>query len=196
MRIGVGVEGPSDLAFWDKMLHKHFPGVYFDIRNMKTRDKLIRQTPRLLNTFRSLYYAAGFILVDCDRDPCIAAVLERLDEVSREEARQPADERYLFVCVAVRGFEAWLLADAAAINKAVLPKASYTAPDDTASLNPGRKLKQLWQQQYGRNATPNKIDFARMMAPPFDPAAAGQHSASFNHFWSRLTATCPDTPQR
>ena len=37
MRIGVGVEGPSDLAFWDKVLHKHFPGVRFDIRNMKDR---------------------------------------------------------------------------------------------------------------------------------------------------------------
>ena len=195
MRIGVGVEGPSDLAFWKKVLPKHFPGVRFDIRNMKTRDKLIRQTPRLLDNFRSLHYAAGFILVDRDRDPCIAAVLERLDDVSREEARQPAAERYLFVCVAIRGFEAWLLADPAAINT-LLPQATYAAPSDTASLNPGRVLRTLWQQQYGRNATPNKIDFARMMAPPFDPAAAGQHSASFNHFWSRLTATCPDTPQR
>ena len=187
MRIGVGVEGPSDRVFWDKVLHKHCPGVRFDIRNMKTRDKLIRQTPRLLDNFRSLHYAAGFILVDRDRDPCIAAVLERLDEVSREAARQPAAERYLFVCVAVRGFEAWLLADAAAI-KALLPQASYTAPSDTASLNPGKKLKSLWQQQYGRNSTPNKRDFAERMAPPFDPAAARRHSASFTYFWSRLTA--------
>ena len=86
MTIGVGVEGPSDRAFWDKVLHKHFPGARFDIRNMKTRDKLIRATPRLLDSFRSRHYAAGFILVDRDRDPCIAAVLERLDEVSRKEA--------------------------------------------------------------------------------------------------------------
>ena len=45
MKIGVGVEGPSDRAFWDKVLHKYFPGVRFDIRNMKTRDKLIRADP-------------------------------------------------------------------------------------------------------------------------------------------------------
>lgn len=189
MRIGVGVEGPSDRAFWDKVLHKHFPGVRFDIRNMKTRDKLIRQTPRLLDTFRSRHYAAGFILVDRDRDPCIAAVLERLDKVSQGEARQPANERYLFVCVAIRGFEAWLLADAAAINT-LLPQATYAAPSDTASLNPGRLLRTLWQQQYGRNATPNKIGFARMMTKQFEPSRARQHSASFTYFWSRLTAAC------
>ncbi len=170
MRIGVGVEGPSDRAFWDKVLHKHCPGVRFDIRNMKTRDKLIRAAPRLLDTFRSLHYAAGFILVDRDRDPCVAAVRQRFDEVIRQEAHQPAAERYLFVCVAIRGFEAWLLADAAAI-KALLPRANYTAPTDTASLNPGRLLRTLWQQQYGRNATPNKIGFASMMAPQFEPAA-------------------------
>ena len=189
MRIGVGVEGPSDRAFWYKVLHKHFPGVHFDIHNMKTREKLIRETPHLLEIFRSRHYAAGFILLDRDRDPCIAAILERLDEVSREEARQPADERYLFVCVAIRGFEAWLLADAAAI-KALLPQASYTAPNDTASLNPGQTLKSLWQQQYGQNSSPNKIGFARMMAPQFNPEAARRHSASFTYFWSRLTTAC------
>ena len=98
------------------------------------------------------------------------------------------------VCVAIRGFEAWLLADAAAI-KALLPQASYTAPSDTASLNPGQKLKALWQQQYGRNSSPNKIGFASMMAPQFDPEAARQHSASFTYFWSRLTAACQVAPQ-
>ena len=194
MRIGVGVEGPSDRAFWDKVLHKHCPGVRFDIRNMKTRDKLIRDTPRLLDAFRSLHYTAGFILVDRDRDPCIAAVLQWFDAAIQQEARRPEDARYLFVCVAIRGFEAWLLADAAAIN-ALLPRASYTAPNDTASLNPGQTLKSLWQQQYGQNSSPNKIDFAKGMAPKFDPEAAGQHSASFTYFWSRLTAACPGALQ-
>ncbi len=189
MTIGVGVEGPSDRAFWDKVLHKHFPGVRFDIRNMKTRDKLIRATPRLLDSFRSRRYAAGFILVDRDRDPCIAAILERFDAATQQEARQPVDARYLSICVAIRGFEAWLLADAAAI-KALLPRASYTAPSETADLNPGKKLKALWQQQYGRNSSPNKIGFTRMMAPQFNPEAARRHSASFTYFWSRLTTAC------
>ncbi|MCW3054319.1 MAG: hypothetical protein JWN14_3489 [Chthonomonadales bacterium] len=27
MMIGVGVEGPSDLKFWHKILHKRFPGI-------------------------------------------------------------------------------------------------------------------------------------------------------------------------
>ena len=187
MKIGVGVEGASDRAFWDKVLHKHFPGVCFDIRSMNTRDKLIRDTHRLLDAFRSLHYAAGFILVDRDRDPCIAAVLQWFDAAIQQEARRPEDARYLSVCVAIRGLEAWFLADAAAI-KALLPRASYAAPSDTASLNPKRTLKSLWQQQYGRNSSPNKIGFARMIAPKFDPEAARRHSASFTYFWSRLTA--------
>ena len=194
MRIGVGVEGPSDRAFWDKVLHKHFPGVCFYIHNMKTREKLIRETPHLLEIFRSRHYAAGFILLDRDRDPCIVAVLERFDAAIQQEARQPADARYLSICVAIRGFEAWLLADAAAI-KALLPQASYTAPGDTANLNPGQTLKPLWKQQYGRNAAPNKIGFARMMAPQFEPSRARQHSASFTYFWSRLAAACPSVLQ-
>lgn len=32
MRIGVGVEGPSDRAFWHEVLHKHFGGIQFDVR--------------------------------------------------------------------------------------------------------------------------------------------------------------------
>ena len=64
MTFGVGVEGPSDKHFWDKVLHKHFKGHSFDVCNMKNRDKLIRETPRLLNQFQNMRYAAGFILVD------------------------------------------------------------------------------------------------------------------------------------
>ena len=126
MTIGVGVEGPSDRAFWDKVLHKHFPGVHFDIRNMNSRGKLIRQTPRLLDTFRSLHYAAGFILVDRDKDPCIAAILQRFDEVSREEARRPADERYLsFVLLSAGlrpGFSPMLLPSRRCCPRPVTPR--------------------------------------------------------------------------
>ena len=186
MRIGVGVEGPSDRAFWDKMLHKYFPGVHFDIHNMNSKEKLIRQTPQLLDAFRSRHCAAGFILVDRDKDPCIAAVLQRFDAAIQQEARQPEDARCLSICVAIRGLEAWLLADAAAI-KALLPKASYTVPRETGCLNPGKILRELRHQQYGQSPTSNKRDFAERMARRFDPAAAEPHSASFTYFWSRLT---------
>lgn len=59
MKVGIGVEGPSDREFWDKVLHKHFPKVRFDVRNMKTREKLINQSLQLLEQFRSLQYTAG-----------------------------------------------------------------------------------------------------------------------------------------
>ena len=40
MTVGVGVEGPSDRDFWDKVLHKNFPVVRFDVRNMKNKERL------------------------------------------------------------------------------------------------------------------------------------------------------------
>lgn len=56
MKIGVGVEGPSDRTFWHGVLHKHFAGIQFDVRNMRTKETLIRGTPQLLESFRSLGY--------------------------------------------------------------------------------------------------------------------------------------------
>ena len=186
MRIGVGVEGPSDRAFWHEVLHKHFGGIQFDVRTMGSKETLIRQTPRLLEAFRSLEYKAGFILVDRERDPCFPAVLERFDEAIRGEARSPVNGRYLFVCVAIRGLESWFLADPFSIN-GLLPGANYSAPRETARVDPKRKLSQLWKKEFGQNSAPRKIGFARMMAPQFDPEVARHHSESFHYFWTRLT---------
>ena len=86
MTFGVGVEGPSDFQFWHKVLHKHFRGCRFDVRNMKNRDKLIRETPKLLETFRDCHYAAGFILVDLDDDPCLGSVMNLFDAAVKAAA--------------------------------------------------------------------------------------------------------------
>ena len=61
MKIGVGVEGPSDRIFWDKLLHKSFsPAVRFDVRAMKDRARLIRSAPALLESFRGLSLCRRF----------------------------------------------------------------------------------------------------------------------------------------
>ena len=185
MTIGVGVEGSSELGFWKRVLHKNFRGVRFDVRNLKTKEKLIRATPPLVDTFRSLDYAAGFILVDRHRDPCTTAVLQRFDDRSHGEARLPVDERYLFICVAIRGLESWYLADSSAISR-LFPKVAYVAPEDTATLNPKQQLTQLWKEQFGQNSAPNKIDLAHRMAPVFDPEEGKRRSASFDYFWTHL----------
>ena len=186
MTIGVGVEGSSDREFWKKVLRKHFSTTDFDIRNMKNKSKLIRESPALLNTFRDLHYDAGFILVDRDKHPCPTAVLNEFDELIQIEARKPVSERYLFVCVAIREMEAWLLADGDAI-KVVLPKAEYAPPKETGNMGAEGKLKKLWRKQHGRIAL-NKIDFARQMAPRFNPRRASGHSASFKYFWNHVTS--------
>ena len=187
MIIGVGVEGPSDRTFWDKVLHKHFRGVRFDVRNMKNRCQLIRETPRLLETFRGAHYAAGFILLDRDDTPCSTGVIDEFDRHIQSEARRPIEQRYLFICVAIRELEAWLLADAQAIT-AILPTAQYTPPPETAVLNAEVEIKGLWRQHHG-SAAFNKIDFARRMAPKFSPTEAQKRSSSFTHFWTRITKT-------
>ena len=188
MKIGVGVEGPSDRVFWHRVLHKHFRGIQFDVRNMRTKETLIRQAPQLLEAFRSLQYTAGFILVDRHRDPCFGSVLQRFDEAIRGEARRPVNDRYLFVCVAIRGLESWFLADPFSINE-LMPRTNYSAPRETARVDPKRKLSDLWTKQFGPNSSPRKIGFSRMMAPEFDPEVARQHSVSFDYFWTRLTTT-------
>ncbi|MEK7727693.1 MAG: DUF4276 family protein [candidate division KSB1 bacterium] len=184
MTIGVGVEGPSDRAFWDKLLHKNFPKLRFDIRSMNNREKLIRAAPSLLETFRDLHYRAGFIILDRDQSPCIASIMQEFDPQIQQEVRKPPAERYLFVCVAIRELEAWFLADDAAIL-AVLPRAKYRAPSETGQLNAQKILTECWLQQFPHTAF-NKLDFAKRIAPKFKPDIAARHSASFKYFWERM----------
>jgi len=182
MTFGVGVEGPSDFQFWQKVLHKHFRGCQFDVRNMKNRDKLIRETPKLLDTFRDCHYEAGFILVDLDDDPCLGSVFGLFDAAMRTQARLPdKSSRFLHICVAIQEVESWYLADAGAIN-AVIPGCAWIAPADTSSHAKG-KLRALVKDNLGMNAGFNEINFAKSIAPKFDPSRARAHSASFRYFW-------------
>ena len=188
MTVGVGVEGPSDFQFWHKVLHKHFRGCRFDVRNMKNREKLIRETPRLLDTFHDCHYAAGFILVDQDDDPCLGGVLGLFDAAIRTAARLPdKGSRFLHVCIAVEELESWYLADATAIN-AVIPGCTWSAPTDTRSVAKG-KVRSLVRNHLGRHASFNEIDFAKTIAPKFDPGRACRHSASFRYFWELVEST-------
>jgi hypothetical protein len=185
MTFGVGVEGPSDFQFWHKVLHKHFRGCRFDVRNMKNRDKLIRETPKLLDTFHDCHYAAGFILVDLDDDPCLGSVLDLFDAAIRTAARLPdKSTRFLHVCIATAEIESWYLADADAINAAI-PGCTWSAPTDTSSVAKG-KLRSLVKNHLGRMAGFNEINFAKTIAPKFDPGRARPHSASFRYFWELM----------
>lgn len=183
--IGIGVEGPSDLHFWNKVLPKYFPRWRFDVRMMKNRDKLIRESPKLLEAFRSLHYDAGFVLVDLDDDSCVTQILSLFDtSIQQHRASHARLERFLHVCVTKKELEGWLLADAQAI-RAAIPGSDYQAPEDTASYGKGKLQRHLRAVQ-GRRATFNEISFARDIAPKFNPTRAREHSSSFEYFWALL----------
>jgi hypothetical protein len=167
MTFGVGVEGPSDYQFWHKVLHKHFRGSHFDVRNMKNRDKLIRETPKLLDTFRDCHYGAGFILVDLDDDPCPGSVFGLFDAAIRTAARLPdKSSRFLHICVAIKEIESWYLADADAIN-AVIPGFTWIAPSETG-LHAKGKLRSLIK----KNNSPAGRDSSVSSRPGPPPAFA------------------------
>ena len=186
MKIGVAVQGPSDREFFDKVLHKHFHGIKFDVRNLKSQNKLIRETPALLETFRDAGYQAGFILVDRDASPCNSEVINLFNEPIRVIARTPIASRYLHICVAIREIEAWYLADPKAIA-AVFPKTTYSPPPDTCSLNAEVEIRDLWKKQFGLHSAVNKIDLAKTISPKFNPTEAKKRSRSFAYFWDSLT---------
>ena len=184
MTIGIGVEGPSDRMFWSNVLHTKFAGVRFDIHNMRGRPRLIREAPRLIDSFRSAHYDLSIILVDRDNTPCVHGVLDEFDSFIRDEAKRPLSERSVLVCVAIKELEAWYLADQNGINK-VPPRSNYEAPRDTGVLNAQRQLDKLWRLHYVTAF--NKILFANEMSRVFDPELAKEKSASFSHFWGHIT---------
>lgn len=188
MTIGIGVEGPSDRIFWEKLLRRRFRRVNFHVWNMGNRHRLIREAPRLIETFRGAHFHCVFIIVDRNDTPCVSAVFEEFDPAVRVEARRPLPERSVFVCVAIKELEAWYLADGQAINN-ILPRSLYTEPPDTATMGAERELKRLWSLHY--NTAFNKLDFAAQMAAAFDPQRAQRHSKSFTYFWSHLLRQVP-----
>jgi hypothetical protein len=152
---------------------------------MQNRPKLTRSAPDLLESFRDAHYHAGFLLLDRDRTPCVTAVLNEFDPSIQHEASKPIADRYLFICIAVRGLEAWFLADQSAIA-AVLPQSKWSAPTETGVLDAGTTIKGLWQQQYGKKVAFNKRNFAERIAAKFAPDEASQHYESFRLFWQRI----------
>lgn len=184
MKFGVGVEGPSDQHFWDKVLNKHFAPHRFKVWTMNNRARLIRETPRLLETFKNAHFDGVFILADKDKERCLTELRELFKEPEQVAFKLPRAQRYLNLCAPIRNVEAWYQADEAGI-RLVIEGTDYVVPADTDGKGKGGIAK-LYAALYGNRVAYNEIQFAKDLAPLFDPAAARQHSTSFNYFWTRL----------
>ena len=188
IRIGVGVEGPSDKAFWEKVLHRSFPGCLFKIVNLSGKVPLARTAPDVAERFRNSGFAAAFFLLDADKLPCASAALELFDKSFRKTAfRQPVQSRFAHIVVAIREMESWVLADEGCIRE-LFDYPEYKAPGLEDKAGGKARFQQLCREHNGYIGGMNDRELAGRIGSRFSPARARKNSASFDYFWSRLTA--------
>lgn len=188
-RVGVVVEGPSDLVFWSRLLGRLFSaqGFWFDVRSLKGGDQVILQAPALVNDFRKAGYHSALFFVDADKAACATVALERFDQAFLCDARtHPPAGRFAHVFVAIRELESWVLADEECM-RALLEFPGYEAPNADAQPAGKTKLLKLCREHGASASGMQDHEFARQAAARFDPARAKDRSLSFAHFWQRLT---------
>jgi hypothetical protein len=190
-KIGVVVEGPSDLIFWERVLARQFAGqgCLFPVRSLGGRDRLIREAPNLSDDFRKAGYHSALFILDADKAPCASEVLGLFDDSFRTAATQnPVARRFAHICIAFREMESWVLADAACIQS-LIGCADYSAP--TVDAQPAGKAKLLRLCREHKNPIFTGMenrDFARKAAGCFAPENARLHSPSFDRFWRRVSS--------
>ena len=187
--IGVAVEGPSDLVFWERVLSRQFAGrnCLFRVRSLGGRDRLIREAPNLAEDYRSAHYHSAFFILDADKSPCPSDVLSLFNDDFRKEVTRPTPhDRFAHVCIAFRELESWVLADVACIRN-LLACQDYAAPLLDAAPSGKAGLLRLCKKHQSAAAGMEDREFARRAAGWFNPGVAGQHSSSFARFWQRIS---------
>lgn len=183
-RIGVAVEGPSDLRFWRKVLHRCLGQhglIGFDVHNMSGRARLVRDADRLLDVFRGAGYSAGLLVLDLDKNPCVENLRGQFSERVQGELRATGDNRYLHLAVAVRKLESWYLADPNAI-RAAIPTTDYAGIGYDSGWGK-TTLGEVCEQAGTRY---NALLFAEQIAPYYSPERASELSESMRLAWDRI----------
>ena len=187
IRIGIGVEGPSDYTFWTKVLPRHFAGagVVFRVSVMHGRSKLIGGAERLLAAFASTGCAAVFLIVDKDKDPCMTSVYDEFSDELKSRLRSQANQPVCRLCIADRDLESWYLADEEAMRE-FLGLSNYSAPTGDDRVGGKGKLQKLLIEHASEGAALNEIAIAKQVSMSFRPGNAARNSASFAYFWRKL----------
>lgn len=193
IRVGVGVEGPSDRAFWSKVLNREFGplGVVFQISAMHGRGKLIRGAQNLLAAFGATRCDVVFFLLDKDKDPCMSAVYEQFAEEFRIRLRTRVGRPPCHLCIAERELESWFLAEEKAMRE-LLGKVDYSAPLPNAAAGGKGKLQKLLMEHGALGTAFNEIAFAKEIGTRFEPGIARRHSPSFEYFWGKMERAIAD----
>ena len=176
-QIGIVVEGPTNHAFWKRLLARLYPASceLVDVVVARGQGSLIRDADQHLRAHRDAGYRVTFFVVDLDSYECVRRLL---DDFPDAVFRAVAVDEDACICVAVKGAESWYLADSAAVNT-VFPDASYSPASDVDLLNPKSTLQQLG----GRY---DMWWLARAFGNAYDPGAAQAHSASLGRAWRRM----------
>jgi hypothetical protein len=189
-RVGVVVEGPCDLVFWQRLLHRIFArhDYGFDVRSLKGTSRVIQQAPQLTDDFYKAGYHSAFFILDADKSPCPREVLARFDVDFLEEIRRnrPA-ERFAHVFIAFREIESWILADENCVRH-LLDFPGYAAPEEQSSPGGKARLLRICREHGAFPVGMQDLEFARQAAALFDPLRVKAHSPSFTHFGERLNS--------
>ena len=187
IRIGIGVEGPSDYTFWNKVLPRYFAGagVVFQVSVMHGRSKLISGAERLLAAFASTGCAAVFLIVDKDKDPCMTSVYDEFSGEFQTRLRSRTNQPVCRLCIADRDLESWYLADEDAMRES-LGLSDYSAPTGDERVGGKGKLQKLLIEHASVGAAFNEIAIAKQISMSFRPGNAARNSASFAYFWDKL----------
>lgn len=195
-RVGVVVEGPTDLVFWNRVLGRAFSsrGYWFDVRSLNGINRVIQEAPALADDFRKAGYHSAIFILDADKEPCPSAVLARFNgEFMREARSEPASARFVHILIAFRELESWVLADETCV-RALLEFSIYEALPDATQPAGKAKLLRLCRAHGASPSGMEDREFARQAAGHFDPVRTSERSSSFAHCWQRLTARLETAP--
>ena len=176
-KVGVATEGPASKAVIEVLLERsgHVPKV----RIAEGKGKLFQIFDKLLKELDLRYRPACFLVVP-DLQPeedCRADVAEWKREI---RVRFPRAR----LCTAIWETEAWLLADASAVERVSGMPIAVSEPDRVGGDKPSEILERHFRQArgYGRGPAFDKRTDGAAIAQRMDLGAASTRSPSFGRF--------------
>ena len=175
MNIGLVVEGPSDLIFFESQKTFFQSRHHFVVKIVPTHGKknMIKDAHKHLKILRSLQCDKVIYFIDQDFDACPPATAARLNSIKQE-----AD---VLICVLTRELEGWFLADSDAVKKATGQNYNSHTDDVTDAKE---VLRALFKKDPLEVVT--DIEVAKSMLPHYFFPRASNRNRSITRFLCKI----------